>query len=245
MYNFKIVVIFIVASISFKSFAVDPFAQKGGTFSVSMSKLQETDDITLVARDRSSPEITLKTSKSSSVKAAFKIFGGLFIYGEQASSTWRQDLAVGTDFSIGVEFEKSRSGVGAGFKFGRYTLEIGNSKIEDVLFFVDAVGTTRFSEYTADRLTFEFSYIYRMSHWLGVNLSIMGWNTTNPDLALNMELSDKARIMKLGIRNTFGFLSFGIDYKYGFKESSLQIEEIKSLEKIYYSAYELTLTVLF
>jgi hypothetical protein len=245
MYSFRIVVIFMIGILSFNSWAVDPFAQKTGLLSFSVSKLEESDDTTIVARDRSSPEITLKTSKSSSMKAALRLFGGLFIFGEQASSIWRQDQVVGTDFDSSIEFEKTRSGGGVGIKLGRYTFEVGTSKVEDVLFYVDAVGTVLYKEYEANRLIFEFSYLYRMSNWFGVNLGVKGWNTSGADLPTGMELSDKARIMKLGIVNYFGFIGLAMNYKYGFKDSELQIEEVKSLEKVYYSAYELTLSVTF
>jgi hypothetical protein len=244
MFVFKF--LFLIVFIS-SAHAVDPFAQRGGGdfLSFTFSTLSESDDISILARDRAAPELILKTSQSTTLKGSLRLATFLYVYGERIDSEWEQDKRAGIDFDSSEEFKKKQTGTGIGLTFDRYTLEIGSYKIEDVLFYTDAIGNNNYTTYEADRIKYEFSYFYRMSQWFGINFGVMGWVTKKPELPDGFTLSDQARIMKMGVCYSFGHINLGFNYKYGFKEYALKIEEIKSIEKVYYQAFETSIMVMF
>ncbi len=245
MSNFKALLIFIFLLISISSFAQDPFYQGNRFLSVTYSKLTESDDITLLARDRASPEVILEATDSYELNASLRIFSWLFVFAESAESTWKQGKSVGIDFDTGLEFTKKRNGTGVGVKLNRYTLKFGAFSVEDVLFYINAIGINKYEEFEATRFIFELSYLYKLNRSLGVNFGVMGWRTTDAKLPNTFKLEDKARIVNAGLSTSLGFLTIGINYKYGFKDTTTNVAEQKSIEKKYYNAYELNMTVAF
>ena len=79
MYSSRAAILFLLLTFSTYVGAVDPFAQRGGLFSVSYSYLTETDDISLLSRDRSARSVVLDSTSSYRLKGSLRLLSFLYV----------------------------------------------------------------------------------------------------------------------------------------------------------------------